>query len=120
MVAPDRPLDRYAITPRTIVVDFAQPGTKYTEPLFPYTLKYFPAVHALPSTLRTGVTTDAVKELSQRERENRINPYIPLKDMPLTPEKPAGIPEKPVKMPENARKITPALQRKQLQIQEIE
>ncbi|HOG25103.1 MAG TPA: OstA-like protein [Bacteroidales bacterium] len=118
--APDRPLDRYAITPRTIVVDFAQPGTKYTEPLFPYTLKYFPAVHALPSTLRTGVTTDAVKELSQRERENRINPYIPLKDMPLTPEKPAGIPEKPVKMPENARKITPALQRKQLQIQEIE
>ncbi|HPJ82621.1 MAG: hypothetical protein GX474_07705 [Bacteroidales bacterium] len=118
--APDRPMDRHAITSRTIEADFAQPGAKYIEPLFPYTLKYFPAVHALPSTLRKGVTTDAVKELSLRERENRVNPYIPLNEMPVTPAKPENMPPKPARMPENVRKITPALQRKQLQIKEVE
>ncbi|MFA5288753.1 MAG: OstA-like protein [Bacteroidales bacterium] len=118
--APDRPLDRHAITSRTIEADFTQPGADYIEPLFPYTLKYFPSVHALPSTLRTGVTTDALKELTLRERENRINPYVPLKEMPVTPAKPESTPPKPARMPENVRKITPALKRKQLQIQEIE
>ncbi|HOF75418.1 MAG TPA: OstA-like protein [Bacteroidales bacterium] len=116
----ERPLDRTSITSRTIEETFSEPVIIYKEPLFPYTLKYFPFVHALPSTLRTGVTTDAVKELSQRERENKVNPYIPLKEIPAAPAQQDNIPAKRDTIPAQTRRIRPVQERRQLQIQEIE
>ena len=73
----DRPKDRYAITNRILFTKPPRPFDTYREPVFPYTLKYFPKVVEIPPTLRSGVTTDAVKELLSRERENNINPFTP-------------------------------------------
>lgn len=122
--AEERPGDRYAITSRGIRDATPRPETACKEPLFPFTLKYFPTVHALPSTLRTGVTIDAVKELNRRETENKINPFIPLQEFPAGSRDKAedqipGTTKEKQPIPFNARRVTPVLQRKQLQVQEV-
>lgn len=73
----DRPLDRYAVTDRVVVKDPPRPVDFYVEPVFPFTLKYFPQVLETFSTLREGVTTNALQELREREKENNTNPFIP-------------------------------------------
>jgi lipopolysaccharide export system protein LptA len=123
--APERPSDRYAITSRMVVDSPPQNKSWYKEPLFPYTLKFFPDVHARPSTLGSGTTIDAVRELNRRETENKINPFVPLQEKNLTPvlnEEAAvvGMQKERQHIPANTRRITPVLQRKQLQVQQIE
>lgn len=121
--APERPSDRYSITSRKVVNDPPQPISWYKEPLFPYTLKYFPLVHARPSTLGSHTTIEAVKELNRRELENRTDPFIPIQETPVTPvlkQETDAVKKEKQRIPDNARRITPVLQRKQLQIQEIE
>ncbi|MFA5443771.1 MAG: OstA-like protein [Bacteroidales bacterium] len=129
--ATDRPVDRYSITQRSIIPSPLKTGIIYKPPLFPYTLKYFPSVHALPSTLRSGVTIDAVKELNRRESENRINPFLPLESLmdSTTPPKPGEEirqQEEPQptrirqRIPPNRRKITTILEQKESETQKVE
>jgi hypothetical protein len=98
--------------------------------LFPFTLKYFPTVHALPSTLRTGVTIDAVKELNRRETENRMNPFMPLesfRDSTIMEEPRREVDQKETpqatrirqRIPTNRRKLTTILEQKKSETQEI-
>lgn len=128
--ATERPVDRYSITERNIRESPLQTENIYQPPLFPYTLKYFPSVHALPSTLRSGVTIDAVKELNRREMENRINPFLPLESlMDSTTTKPGEEirqQEEPQptrvrqRIPPNRRRITTILEQKKSETQEVE
>ncbi len=129
--ATERPVDRYSITQRSIKRSPQQTENVYISPLFPYTLKYFPKVHALPSTLRSGVTIDAVKELNRREREDRINPFLPLESfrdsiiMAKPREEIRQTEEsRPVpvrqRIPPDRRRITTILEQKKSEIQEIE
>ncbi|HOO42186.1 MAG TPA: OstA-like protein [Bacteroidales bacterium] len=118
--AADRPIDRYSITQRSIIPSPLKTGIIYKPPLFPYTLKYFPSVHALPSTLRSGVTIDAVKELNRRESENRINPFLPLESlMDSKPEEPQPSRIRQ-RIPPNRRRITTILEQKKSEIQKVE
>ncbi len=129
--ATERPVDRYAITQRSIQQSPLRIENIYQSPLFPYTLKYFPKVHALPSTLRSGVTIDAVKELNRREMENRMNPALPLESfrdstIMTKPREEMLQKEEPQptrirqRIPPNRRKITTILEQKKSETQEVE
>jgi hypothetical protein len=129
--AAERPVDRYSITPRSIWQSPLQTENVYQSPLFPYTLKYFPKVHALPSTLRSGVTIDAVKELNRRETENKTDPFLPLQSLmdstsTARPRQEIRQQEEPQparirqRIPPNRRKITTILEQKKSETQEIE
>ena len=128
--ATERPADRYSISQRTIKEYPQQTANFFKSPLFPYTLKYFPKVHALPSTLRTGVTIDAVKELNRRETENRMNPFMPLesfRDSTIMEEPRREVDQKETpqatrirqRIPTNRRKLTTILEQKKSETQEI-
>jgi len=129
--ATERPADRYSISQRTIKEYPLQAANFFKSPLFPYTLKYFPKVHALPSTLRTGVTIDAVKELNRRETENRMNPFMPLesfRDSTIMEEPRREVDQKETpqatrirqRIPTNRRKLTTILEQKKSETQEVE
>lgn len=129
--ATERPVDRYAITQRSIQQSPLRIENIYQSPLFPYTLKYFPKVHTLPSTLRSGVTIDAVKELNRREMENRMNPALPLESfrdstIMTKPREEMLQKEEPQptrirqRIPPNRRKITTILEQKKSETQEVE
>jgi hypothetical protein len=129
--ATERPVDRYAITQRSIQQSPLRIENIYQSPLFPYTLKYFPKVHALPSTLRSGVTIDAVKELNRREMENKMNPALPLESfrdstIMTKPREEMLQKEAPQptrigqRIPPNRRRITTIMEQKKSETQEVE
>ena len=108
----DRPRDRYAITSRILFTKPPRPFDTYREPVFPYTIKYFPKVVEIPSTLRNGVTTDAVKELLSRERENSINPFTPPETLQRRQFVPLQQDSEPSPIPKDVRRPTQTLRRK--------
>ncbi len=112
----DRPMNRFAVTDRIEVTSPPQPKDSYVEPVFPFTMKYFPQVLETFSTLREGVTTNARDELKQREFENIRNPFVP----DLRPPKSEADTLLPLIPKDTARKTPPKNLRESLRKQEEE
>jgi hypothetical protein len=103
---PERPPHRQAITERTIKNIVFNPHLTYHEPLYPYTLKYFPLEHAGSAAMRSGNRAQAREELARRESE--WAPADDSSDIPADKSMPAN-----KSIPVDKRKITPILEQKQ-------
>lgn len=103
----ERPPNRHAITDRTIVSIVYEPEQIYKEPLYPYTLRFFPIEHSRSDVTKSALPGAAQKELGARER------------MPSA--EPTSVPtQKTERIPKDTRKSTPTRELKQLQLKSKE
>lgn len=105
----ERPPDRQAITERIIIDMVYEPELFYKEPLFPYTLQFFPLEYTRSAFMRGIPITEARSELRNRESTEITEPIrLPEKTM------------RTERIPEDKRKSTPVTERKQLQLKSQE